>query len=117
MVQFTEEKVLDPRAQELLQRVKYVHPESVEGQRLPEVVTVRLRDGRQYSHEVLIPKGAPKNPLTPEELMTKYRNCAHLVLSLEATERSLELVSHLEEVRDMTEMADLLTFKSKPHAC
>ena len=112
MAQFTEAKVLDPRAQELLQRVKYVHPETVEGQRFPEVVTVRLRDGRQHCHEVLIAKGAPENPLTPEELMAKYRDCARLVLPPEATERSLELVSHLEDVRDLAELADLVTAKA-----
>jgi len=112
MAQFTEEKVLDPRAQELLQRVKYVHLEGVEGQRSPEVVTVRLQDGRQYSHSVLIAKGAPENPLTPEELTAKYRDCACLVLPHEATERSLELVSHLEEIRDIAELADLVTSKT-----
>ncbi|MFC1864667.1 MmgE/PrpD family protein [Chloroflexota bacterium] len=117
MAQFTEEKVLDPRAQELLQRVKYVHAESVEGRLLPEVVTVRLRDGRQHSHEVLIAKGAPENPLTTEELMAKYRDCACLVFPLEATERSLELVSHLEEIKDIAELADLLTSKGEPSGC
>ena len=113
MAQFTEEKVLDHQAQELLQRVKYVRPESTEGQRLPEVVTVTLRDGRRYSHEVLIPKGAPKKPLTTEELTIKYRDCARLVLPSETTERCLELVSHLEEIRDIAELADLLTFKAR----
>jgi len=112
IAQFTEEKVLDPRAQELLKRVKYVHPESAEGQRLPEVVTVTLRNGRQYSHEVLIAKGAPDNPLTREELTAKYRDCARLVLTPEATEHSLKLVSHLEELEDTAELTDLVTSKT-----
>jgi 2-methylcitrate dehydratase PrpD len=116
LAQFSEEKVLDAKAQELLQRVKYVHPESVEGQRMPEVVTVKLRDGRQYSHEVLIAKGAPGNPLTKEELTVKYRDCASLVLSHEDTERSLAMVSRLEEVEDIAELADLVTARSKVHA-
>jgi len=116
LAQFSEEKVLEPKVQELLQRVKYVHPEGTEGQRLPEVVTVKLRDGRQYSHEVLLAKGSPGNPMTIAELQVKYRDCANLVLSPEDTERSLELVTHLEEVRDIAELADLVASKSKVHA-
>lgn len=110
--QFTEEKVLEPRVQELLQRVKYVHPEGAERQRLPEVVTVRRHNGKQYSQEILAAKGAPENPLTIAELKAKYRDCASLVLPLEATERSLEMIDHLEEIRDITELAELSTFKA-----
>ena len=113
LAQFSEEKVLDPKVQELLQRVKYVHPEAVEGQRLPEVVTVKLRDGRKYSHEVLIAKGAPGNPMTIAELQVKYRDCANLVLPHADTERSLELVTHLEEVKDIAELATLVTSRNK----
>jgi len=106
---FTEEKVLDPSAQELLQRVSYVHPAGAEDESRPEVVAVKLRDGRQYSHEVLSAKGSPDNPLTSEELMAKYRDCTGSVLSSEATERSLTIVSHMEEVNDIAELCELVT--------
>jgi len=112
IAQFAEEKVLEPGAQELLQRVKYVHPEGADGWRSPEVVTVRLRDGRQYSHEVAIPRGAPDNPLSAEELRAKYGDCARLVLSLDAVARSLEMVSRMDEVRDIAELADLVTSRA-----
>jgi 2-methylcitrate dehydratase PrpD len=111
--QFTEEKVLDPRVQELLQRVRYVHPEGVETERRSEVVTVRLKNGRQYSHEVFIAKGAPENPMSMAELTAKYRDCVSLVFPFEAVERSRQMVSHLEEVRDIAELADLLTSKTQ----
>lgn len=115
MVQFSEEKLLDSKAQELLQRVRYVHPEGLEGERLPsEVVTVIQRDGKQHSNEVFIPRGAPENPLTEEELITKYKDCASLVLPPEVIERSLELVSHLEEITDISELVDLVTSKGSP---
>jgi len=112
--QFAEEKVLESRAQELLQRVRYVHPEGEEGQRAPEAVRVRLGDGSEYSHEVLFAKGAPEKPMTGEELMAKYRDCARVILPAEAVERSLELVCHLDEVGDVTELADLVTSKGSP---
>ena len=112
MAQFTEEKVLDPRAQKLLQKVKYVHPKGLTGERIPEEVTVKLRDGRQYTHQVLEPKGAPANPLTEEELVAKYKDCASLALPPDAVEHSLELLSNLEDIKDITELANLMTLKT-----
>ena len=114
IAQFDKEKVLEPGAQELLQKVKYVHPEREEGQRAPEVVTVRLSDGRQYSQEVLFAKGSPEQPMSAEELIDKYRDCALVVLPEEAVERSLELVAHLDKLKDITELTDLLTSKVTP---
>jgi 2-methylcitrate dehydratase PrpD len=110
--QFTEEKILDPRVQELLQRVRYVHPEGAETERRSEVVTVRLKNGQQYSREVLVAKGAPENPMTMTELTAKYRDCVSPVFPSRVVERSLQMVSHLEEVKDIGELAKLLTSKT-----
>jgi 2-methylcitrate dehydratase PrpD len=111
--QFAEEKILDRMVQELLQRVRYVHTEGAETERQPEVVTVRLKNGRYYAHEVSVAKGAPENPMTMAELTAKYRDCASLVLPLEVVERSRQMVNQLEEVSDIAELADLLTSKTQ----
>lgn len=111
MAHFEGDKVMEPRAQDLLQKVKFVHPETdEEGDPLPtEIVTVTLINGKKLSHEVQIPKGNPENPLTKEELVNKYRDCASLILPSDAVERSLELIFHLEEKTDITELAELVT--------
>ncbi len=113
--QFTDERVLDPKAQELLRRVEFVHPqgESGEALRIPEAVIVKLRDGRELSHEVAVPKGDPQNPMTEEELAAKYRDCASLVLSAEDTERSLDMVSHLEGLEDIAPLVHLVCLTGK----
>jgi 2-methylcitrate dehydratase PrpD len=107
---FEEEKILEPAAQELLRKVRFVHSdEEDEGGDLPvEVVTVTLSDGRAFSHEVRFPRGNPENPMTREELMDKYRDCASHVLAPQAVDRSLELVLALEESDDITELAGLI---------
>lgn len=109
--QFTDEKVLDPKAQQLLKGVEYVHPEGLTPLH-PDVVTIRLKDGREISHEVAIAKGDSRNPMTEEELMAKYRDCASFVLSPQDTEKSLEMVWHLEAVNDVTELIDVLSSKT-----
>lgn len=108
--QFTDEKVLDPKAQELLKRVKFVHPE---GASFNEAVTIKLKDGRELCHEVANPKGDPQNPMTDEELTAKYRGCANIVLSPQETQNSLEMVSHLEDLKDIAEIMDLLRLKGR----
>jgi len=110
--QFTDERVQDPRVQELMERVSYRHHEGVtgmEGLRLPEAVTVRLKNGREYSYQVERARGTPENPLTDEELNSKLRQCARLVLSGEEVETLLELVSGLEELGDISKLASILT--------
>jgi len=105
--QFTDEKVLDPKAQELLRRVTYVHPEGL----IPlqsEAVTIKLKDGRELSHEVATPKGDPQNPMTKKELAVKYRECASFVLSPQDIQKSLEMISHLEDIEDITELMNLV---------
>jgi len=63
------------------------------------------RELRERSGEML--KGFPQVPLTREELATKYRECAQLVLSAEDVERSLKLIESLEDVGDITELMEI----------
>ncbi|MFC1913848.1 MmgE/PrpD family protein [Chloroflexota bacterium] len=112
--QFTEEKVLNTKAQEIFQRVKYIHPKPVPGEaeirhELPQTVTVKLRDGRQYFHEVPYPKGHPKNPLIWEEVGDKFRDCSRLAISPRQAERCIDLVSALESLKDISELMVIIT--------
>jgi 2-methylcitrate dehydratase PrpD len=71
-------------------------------------VTIRTTDGRSYSARVDIPRGDPALPLTDDELLEKYRECARAQLSQDALERSVGLVLGLEKVADIgTLMATL----------
>lgn len=109
LAQFTKEKVADPKVQQLLQRVKYAPVSGAAEKRdleFPERVTIKLRDGRQYSHEISVVKGAPRRPMTREERLSKYRECAGLVLGAEQIERSLSLVTRLEALEDITQLMD-----------
>ena len=43
-------------------------------------VTIRTTDGRSYNARVDIPRGDPALPLTDDELLSKYRDCARAQL-------------------------------------
>ena len=113
LAQFEDERVNRSDVQELLLKVKYIHPEEMVwngvGMRPPPVVTVRLKDGREFSHKVQHPKGEPGNPLTQEELVTKFRDCACEALSAQDTERCVEMVSNMESLKDVSPLMDILT--------
>ena len=64
-------------------------------------VTIRTTDGRSYSARVDIPRGDPALPLTDEELLTKYRECARSQLRPDDIEPSVGLVLGLETVADI----------------
>jgi 2-methylcitrate dehydratase PrpD len=110
--QYTTERVLDPKVQELLTRVSFIHPPESSGylgmETYPEQVTVKLRDGTVYSHEVLDSKGRPGNRLSEAELVEKYRECAARVISSERIDRSLDMLQGLEELGDISELMDVL---------
>jgi 2-methylcitrate dehydratase PrpD len=110
--QFTTERVQDPRMQELISRVSFVHPPEATGyegmERYPERVTVKLCDGTVYSHEVSESKGRPTNRLTESELTAKYRECADGVIPPERIDRSIDMLYSLEKLADISGLMDVL---------
>jgi len=113
LAQDTDEKVNDPQVKSLMKRVtSCAHPNWVKGKdtiyNRADTVTVRLRNGEEYSYEVLTVKGDLKNPLTEEELLSKYRECARLALKDKEIERCIELVWKLEELEDVRELMQIV---------
>jgi 2-methylcitrate dehydratase PrpD len=112
--QFTDEKVTTPEVQDLMSKVKLVELDSEvkEGQThsdAPQVVTVKLQNGNAYSHQVPFAKGEPQNPMSLEEIIDKFRDCAGTVLSPLDIERIVELVIKLESIPDITPLMQLLS--------
>ena len=110
--QFTTERVRDPRVQELFALTKWVHPPEASGyegmERYPDQVTVTLRNGMVYSHEVSISKGMPKNRVSDSELIAKYQECTGGVISPERINRSIDMLHSLEKLGDIGELMDVL---------
>ena len=71
-------------------------------------VTIRTTDGRSYSARVDIPRGDPALPLTDDELLAKYRECARSRLRPDDIERSVGLVLGLERVADIGTLMAIL---------
>jgi 2-methylcitrate dehydratase PrpD len=76
-------------------------------------VTIRTTDGKSYSARVDIPRGDPAVPLTDDELLSKFRDCARSQLYSGDIERSVDLVLGLERVADIGTL--MTTLRSSLH--
>lgn len=114
---FTDARVRDPETRVMMARVaKYVDPALERG--MPGVAidsmgdrtTVRivLDDGRELSQTVRFARGSPENPMTRDEIVVKYRDCARLSLDAARAERALELLEHLDELPSTTPLMEVL---------
>ena len=110
----TDEGVNEPSIKNLIERMKWVekYPMPAMGQRLdalgPESVTVKMKNGKEYFHEVTTSKGLPGNPLTPDEFKGKYMDCASTVLSVEDAKKSLNLLSNFPELPNIIELMQII---------
>lgn len=112
LAQVTDDRVNDPVIRDLMKRVTVrVHPDWVDGkdsQTRPDVVVVKLKNGKEHSHKVALAKGHPLAPLKKEELLAKYRECARIVLKDEAIERSVEVINKLDQLTSLKELMEIM---------
>jgi 2-methylcitrate dehydratase len=110
-LQFTDEKIADPRIRAQLRKVEVVADPEVERlfPRLQRVVVMIVTsDGRELTMQLDYPKGDPRNPLTDKEIEEKFEALAEGVLSPAAQERVKDAVWNLEKLGSVTELMQLL---------
>ena len=110
-VQFTMEKIMDPKIREQLKKVEVVADPEIEKvfpalQRV--IVHINTTDGRCFSKQLDYPKGDPRNPLTDQEVEEKFAALAEGVLSESAQKRVKEAVWNLERVGSVSELMALM---------
>ena len=105
--EITDEKVNDPKVKQLMKRVQLNFGDEPWTQ--SDTVRVRLRNGTEYSLAVDRARGDCEVPLTDEEIMSKYRDCAGTVLPGDKSERALELILNLEQLQHIGELMDMVS--------
>jgi 2-methylcitrate dehydratase PrpD len=112
---FTTEQVQRPEIRKLFDRIKMFRPPEMKGRPSWEspkyAVTVKMDNGKTYSEQGKVPFIAPIRIPTKHELTEKYRNCASLVLSSGHVDESLELLEHLEKLKDISRLSEILVGK------
>lgn len=74
----------------------------------PSEVTLRLKDGSEYTAAVDFAKGSLGNPMTEDELKDKFRILAGGVLTKKSVERIIDMVANLESLSNIRELTDVI---------
>ena len=74
-----------------------------------KTVTVTLKDGRRFEEKMDCHPGHPKNMMTREQFVERFRIQAEPVLSGEKLEKAIEVLCDIENVQDIAEAAALLS--------
>ena len=105
---FFPENLRDSKVLGVANKVKYrFDPKLSDGAIGAGVVQVSMQGGESFLKREDIPYGHPKNPMSDEELVAKFNNCARYAkkaLSEEEVTKLVEYILNLEKVKNMTEI-------------
>jgi 2-methylcitrate dehydratase PrpD len=103
------ERMADPQVRAVKERVQLVADRALVDPAAPRSarVEVTMKDGRTVSHFTKFPPGTKENPLSTKGLNAKVQDLMVPVLGAERTERLIERVNALEEVRDVRDLRPL----------
>jgi 2-methylcitrate dehydratase PrpD len=109
---YREEDLNDPRFLELSRKVTIKLDPVCDEERLrlnnrSAVVTVVTTDGRRLEKRVQFSKGHPKNPITNDELNTKFRDAAEPLLGAQKAKQIAEAVWNIEQSKDVSSLIKL----------
>jgi len=114
--QFTDETVADPQVQAMIAKTT-VHQDaelfSKVKDSMPGRVTVRTTDGREFTAQVLYPKGNPGNRLSEDEFKAKFSNMAARVLGDTQSDELYQRARALAEEPDVSELSALFSPRRK----
>ncbi len=108
---FADDRVRDPRVRALMERVRMVVDPSISGhhdQHAWSRVTLRLADGQQLTWGPGGPQGHPDRPLSHDQLLEKFRDCARVILPADRADAAAEAIARLERCRDLAQLTALL---------
>lgn len=110
--QFREARLSDPQILDFIARITaHVDPE-IEKMGAPfrhaSRVKITARNGQVFEKLSLHRRGSPENPLTPEEVVHKFRNVVAPCMDKAAAENIITAVNRFETLADITTVMQLL---------
>ena len=108
---FSEKRLKDAAVLELMKKIRVVlEPEFVNRYpaSMPTRVTVRTREGKTYTTQRDLPVGHPGNPMSDQELETKFRHLVTRRLGRARTEQLIRQVWRLDQMKDIGALMPLM---------
>ncbi len=105
---FTEQAIRDTAISDFIKKITMA--ELTEGNRESGRVKVIMKDGREFDRFTEIARGDPRNPISREELLTKYWMNIEFsrTVTRENAEKVLKMIEDLENLDNVRKLVDLL---------
>jgi 2-methylcitrate dehydratase len=75
---------------------------------IPAKVEIITEDGKTFAAEECYPKGFPKNPMSDEELNSKFESLCAYVFGKGDTGRLREMIMRMESLKDILGITELM---------
>ncbi|MFH0768666.1 MAG: MmgE/PrpD family protein [Chloroflexota bacterium] len=111
--QYSNEKYTDPKVRQLIDKISMEINTDLDRFGRAGISEVTTRQGAQYTCRVDYPKGHPLNPMTDEELRSKFCSLAAKFLDEQQIQRLADTIFSLEEINDISQFIKLLVFKDR----
>ena len=108
---FTDALARDPIRRALMSSISVIGDprcDAIFPDQAPAILSVTAKDGRRLVEQVLVNRGGPQHPLSPEELSVKFSENCRGVLTSEATEALRSSIDGMAAAVDLTEIVRLL---------
>ena len=110
--QFREARLSDPRILDFIKRINATVDAEIEQMGAPfrhaSRVKITTRDGKVFEKLSLHRRGSPENPLSPDEVVHKFRNVVAPCMHKQDSERIIALVDDFENLPDLGDLMPLL---------
>jgi 2-methylcitrate dehydratase PrpD len=115
LAEFTDQVVNRPDVRKMIEKVDFgVHPEAEAAgyEKMTTIIDIELADGRKIGGRADFGKGSPANPMSDDELATKFRECAAWgKLPKASADKVVDRVFNLEKLESIRELTRLLAKK------
>ncbi len=111
--QYSPEKYTDPKVRQLSDKVSMEINTDLDRLGRAGITEITTRQGAKYTCRVDYPKGHPLNPMTDEELHTKFRSLTNKFLSEHRIQELADTIFNLEKLDDINHLVKLLVFQHR----
>ena len=109
LAEFTDEVVNRPDVKAMIERIDFgVHPEAEAAgyDKMQTIIDIKLKDGRTIAGKADFGKGSPTNPMTDDELIEKFLQCAEWAQTpVDVARKTVEQVMDIENLARISDLA------------
>jgi 2-methylcitrate dehydratase PrpD len=114
--EFTDEVVLRPDVKAMIEKIDFVVDKDAEAagyHKMTTIIDIELADGRKISGRSDFGKGSPANPMTYDEVATKFReNAQYAKFPKGQAEEVVAMIRELESLPSISGLMAALTRKA-----